>query len=255
MQGAATFDVRNLSQRPKTVFSGERRVPVTVAPGCAAVVELMPETARRFAERTGLAFTVRRVPAPEVTKSRVAVVVGGADCVLAEYVRAEKLCEEAGIGFVTLVINDMIAEFQDRIDHAVTVHPDAKLPLWLDERQRNCLPAPANVWAHRAGNRVTRVCPQWGSGASGSSGLLAVKIALLELGCDRVILCGVPMTAEANHYKRLKRWDAVDNFRTEWQARQSELALYVRSWSGWTAELFGMPTLDFVKFQQEGMVK
>jgi hypothetical protein len=257
MQGAATFDVHNPSSQVKMVFSGERRVPVTIAPGCAAIVEMLPETATRFAERTGLVFTMRRVPTPALAESRVAVIVGGADCVLAEYVKAEKLCIEAGINFTTLVINDMIAEFQDRIDHAVTLHPDVRLNVWLEERQKNCLPPPANVWAYREAdvgvNMVTRVCPEWGKG---SSGLLAVKIALRELSCDRVILCGVPMTMEGGHFKRKQPWKAVtNNFRAEWQARHSELAPYVRSWSGWTAELFGVPTWDFVKFQQEGMVK
>ena len=278
----ALFDVHNPSSHVKTVFSGEGRNPVPIAPGRTAAVELSPETAKRFAARTGLVFTARHhrvaeplfvpqtyvprpapvlpplmmlYPAPAV--SRVAVVVGGADCVLAEYAKVERLCEEACINFTTLVINDMIAEFQDRIDHAVTLHPDVRLNVWLEERQKNCLPPPANVWAHRETdvgvNMVTRVCPEWGKG---SSGLLAVKIALRELSCDRIILCGVPMTMEGGHFKRKQPWKAVtNNFRAEWQARHSELAPYVRSWSGWTAELFGVPTLDFIKFQQEGMVK
>ena len=270
----ALFDVHNPSSHVKTVFSGEGRNPVPIAPGRTAAVELSPETAKRFAARTGLVFTARhhrvaqpmfvsrvyapqpvlvpppRLPAPVAVASKVAVIVGGADCVLAEYVEAERLCAEAGVDFTTLVINDMIAEFQDHVDHAVTLHPDARLNQWLDERQKNCLPAPANVWAHRKAdigvNMVTRVCPEWGKG---SSGLLAVKIALQELGCDRIILCGVPMTMEGGHFKRKQPWKAVtNNFRAEWQARQSELAPYVRSWSGWTAELFGVPTLDFVKF-------
>ena len=186
--------------------------------------------------------------------SGVAIVVGGSSSVKEEYATARHLCAGARIGYQALVVNDMIPEFEDYIDHAVTLHP-VKLkrdpPHWLRSRAERGLPPPGDVWCHRDDHKdvVTRVVKDhW----SGSSGLFAVKIALYELGCDRVILCGVPMTEAGKHFNSERPWKACPMFARYWNAHIAELGPYVRSFSGWTREILGPVTLDFLLQHRNG---
>lgn len=172
------------------------------------------------------------------------IVIGGAEGVFDEYEQAKDLYIR--IPFITLVTNSTIENFPDHIDHAVTLHPDVKLTKWLELRARNGLSPPTTIWSHRQGiqNRrrtydVVKI-DRFMSDRGGSVGLLAVDVAI-RLGCDRVVLCGVPLTREAGHFKRRRPWLAADKYHRAWLAACPELAPVVRSFSGWTAELFGKP--------------
>jgi hypothetical protein len=172
---------------------------------------------------------------------RVAIVIGGGADVLAEYAAVRELIPACDFMWHNdrldyFVCNDMIAQFPEPIDHAVTLHP-GKLRGWLRERRDRIGTVPVRTWCHR-GNVVgfTDSTPDWG----GSSGLFAVKIAR-EQGHERIILAGVPMTVEGSHFRRRERWAAAHGFRPAWQRRADELAPFVRSLSGWTQEIFGAP--------------
>jgi hypothetical protein len=66
-------------------------------------------------------------------------------------------------------------------------------------------------------------------------------------GHDRVILCGVPMTGD-NHFVRKVKWNAVSAFTRAWNSHRDEMLPYVRSMSGgWTEQLFGVPTKDWLQ--------
>lgn len=166
--------------------------------------------------------------------------IGGAEAALDEFRQATDLCGAVAQSYVTLVVNDVITQFPHAIDHAVTLHPE-RYPEWLKLRRSRGYPDPTTVWAHRHHRHrkdlVNRLSPDWG----GSVGLLAAKIAILELKHTKVILCGVPMTLHGGHILRKQPWRAVINFTAAWQKHRAELAPCVRSWSGWTAELFGKP--------------
>ncbi len=82
----------------------------------------------------------------------------------------------------------------------------------------------------------------------GSSGLFAVLIAL-ELGFDKLILCGMPMDGE----ERITSDGGVEpgltpyhHYRKGWILRQGILSKHVRSMSGWTRETFGEPTAEWL---------
>ncbi len=169
---------------------------------------------------------------------RVAIIVGGAETVDKEVEEAKALCRQVGIEPIFLVINDKISLFPGEC-WAVSLHPD-KLLGWLDQRRRNGHPVPQQIWSHRATRSVSHNTKDWG----GSSGLFATKIAR-ENGM-LVLLCGVPMTVEAQHFLRHVRWVACHAFRRAWERHRAELAPYVRSFSGWTEELFGRPDEAFL---------
>jgi hypothetical protein len=97
------------------------------------------------------------------------------------------------------------------------------------------------TWAHKPYRGIDRSTPDW----AGSSGLFAVKVAIEE-GFERIVLAGVPMTAEGAHYYDAKVWTAAHVFHSGWNHRLPQIKDIVRSMSGWTRELLGEPTRDWL---------
>lgn len=200
----------------------------------------------RFDRIESMAFEATK---PGITKAtetkRVAIVLGGGESVDSDYTEAIKLCAEAESDPIVFYINDQIPRF-DGPGVAVSLHPE-KLEVWLNERKEKALPSPDQVWAHskgapRANGQVTDHTDDW----AGSSGLFAVKVAL-ELGYRKIILCGVPMDPVQKHFIRHAYWNAVHPFRPAWERNHQKIAPYVRSFSGWTAQRLGRPSVEFLR--------
>lgn len=193
-------------------------------------------------------FKMMRPPtAPPVvraaTTQETAVVMGGGGDPFAEYELARALCEKAGRTVTIFAGNDMIEKFPHHVTHAVTLHPD-KLQLWLPRRLAAGFNAPEKVWAHR---NYEGAVTDWTRDWSGSTGLFGVKVAR-ELGFVHVIICGVPMTVETNHFVRADElWVHAIGFRKGWDAHLEEIKPYVRSYGGWTKEQLGEPTEDWLR--------
>lgn len=178
---------------------------------------------------------------PSVSHADVAVVVGGGGDPLSEFDAAKVLCDATHKTIATFVCNDMLALFPHHIDYAVTLHPDKMIP-WTQLREKNGHPMPfGSTWCHRSFKGFTGHTKDW----QGSSGLMMVKIAREE-GYTRIIVCGVPMTVEAEHFVRHQRWNAAPGFVRGWRRQEAQLRPYVRSMSGWTRETFGEPTFDWL---------
>jgi len=173
--------------------------------------------------------------------SRIAIVIGGSEGVLTDIDLARVLVAAVGAHAAVFVVNDMIAAFPAQVDHAVTFH-DAKLHAWLQQRAASGYAPPGQIWTVRRHPLATRCTLDWG----GSSGLLAVKAAREE-GFARIILCGVPMTVEDGHFVRRKPWKICHAFRRAWELHKRELAPFVRSCSGWTAQTFGRPSVSWLQ--------
>ena len=118
---------------------------------------------------------------------------------------------------------------------------------WLGDRERRGFAVPGCVWSHRRAPGIDRITREWltPGGRGGSSGLFAVKIAR-ELGYGKIVLCGVPMQAEAKHFLRKRIWRAAFVHAHAWRAHYAEIAPFVRSFSGYTAELLGVPTMEWI---------
>jgi hypothetical protein len=178
----------------------------------------------------------------EPTRQDTAIVVCGGGKPFEEYAVARELCAKADRNVTIFAGNDMIEKLPDDIAHAVSLHPD-KLQLWLPGRRASGLNDPDKVWAHR---NYEGAVTHWTRDWSGSTGLFCVKIAR-ELGFVHVILCGVHMTVEGNHFVRDKPWVAALGFRRGWIARLKDLQPYVRSYGGWTREQLGAPTEEWLR--------
>ena len=170
----------------------------------------------------------------------VALVIGGSNDVLAEYVEAMKLCAAAGVPWKVFVCNSMIEDFPGVIDNGVTLHPD-ELVGWLSRRATAKRANPVVMWAHRGFANVD----QWSRDWTGSVGLFAVKVAREEQ-YRKIIGCGVPMVMEAGHFKRKKTWTSALGFRRGWLAHSREIRPFFRSMSGWTRDTFGPPTIEWL---------
>lgn len=169
------------------------------------------------------------------TRQDAAVVICGGGDPFAEAERALDLCAVAGRSTTVIVGNDMIGKWKGHVHHACTLHPD-KLSMWTGERITNGLAPADHVWAHRPFSGVTDHTRDW----SGSTGLFCVKVAR-ELGFVHVLLCGVHMSRESNHFVRGVPWVHAENFLRGWEQNLDHLKPYVRSFGGWTREQLGLP--------------
>lgn len=169
---------------------------------------------------------------------RNCLVLGGGANVWKDVATARTLGEFVGC----VACNDAGVDWPEHLDAFVSLHPP-KVQAWRNRREAKGHP-PAKVYIANAQDvGVDRVEPyRWPEmKTSGSSGLYATKIAL-ELGFDRVVLCGVPLTNEA-HYFDSKAWKQANSFKEAWLAvKDARLLGRVKSFSGWTAEQLGTPT-------------
>src|SRR5262245_50020308 len=119
-----------------------------------------------------------------------ALILGGAAGVHDEAARAMGLFEPD----VVLAVNNIGIDWPGWIDHWVTLHP-LKTGNWpgMLEALRQRLADGRNkplTWSHRHMPGIDCIShPDWG----GSSGLLAVKVALVDLKCRRAVLAGMPL--------------------------------------------------------------
>lgn len=177
---------------------------------------------------------------------RRAVVVGRAAGALEEYAAARALCRYDEV----VVVGAMGEDFPDRIDHWVSFHSNL-FDHWARNRAARGYPAAGCYWGGTHNGK--RIAPEptvtplrYAASCGGSSGYMAVTIALDELGCERVVLAGMPMSAEAAHHGDAKPWREADLYWETWEANLDRLRPYARSMSGRTMETFGYPDKDWL---------
>ncbi|MCW2309734.1 hypothetical protein [Rhodobium gokarnense] len=181
--------------------------------------------------------------------ARSVVILGGAKCVWEDLDNARRF----GTFDATFAINDMLAHYPGEIDVFVSLHPE-KAAEWLKQRDAKGFPRPKKRIAHENNTQQGRPNAfridetleyRWpGMSGSGSSGLFAVKVAIGE-GFDRIVLCGVPMTPEP-HFFDGKPWSECSSFTKAWTEALRFYADKTRSMSGWTRDLLGEPTKDWL---------
>lgn len=179
--------------------------------------------------------------------------LGGAACVWADVVAACQVGEFAGI----VGCNDVGTMWPEPFDAWVSLHADNFLP-WIARRRGRGLPDHKALITHStAATSCPRIPPEVtgfvdhrfpGQETVGSSGLFALKVALIDLGFDKAVLCGVPMSAQANHLRHPDRpWTDADPHWPGWVEALPEIAGRARSMSGRTRQLLGAPSSDWIK--------
>lgn len=173
-----------------------------------------------------------------------AFIVGRAKNVWNEVSKAR---EEFGPFDHVVVIGSTGVDFTGDFDHWVSFHVDL-FPSWKISRARRGFKTDQTLWTCRQQGR--RNSPKYADVKivdceGGSSGLIAVMVALIELKCDKVILAGIPMDAKAGQYDTNAVWREAIKHRTAWEQNVGRLAGAVKSMSGWTQELLGAPTKEW----------
>lgn len=173
----------------------------------------------------------------------IALVLGGADCLQADFDEASALVDPHRCTIIAT--NDAGVYWPQRLDHWVTMHP-TELPYRVQRRRTMGHPDGYTTWTrpYPPGMKDREaICDRTLSGYNGSSGLVAVGVAI-ETG-HHAILCGMPMDVRP-HFNRDGVWEAAASYRERWIELHDRLAPLVRSLSGWTRQRFGAPTHEWV---------
>ena len=174
---------------------------------------------------------------------KTALVLGGADCLEADV----RDMRAMGVVFDGVVAcNDAGYWWPHELDAWVSLHPE-KLGPWRSKRNDKGYPPCKQFFAHRdARDYVAGTKYQFpGQSNSASSGCFAAKVALIDLGFDRAVLCGVPLV-KSPHFFDSKDWAAAESFRRGFLQVPQEYLDRMRSMSGFTKDLLGPPK-DWVK--------
>lgn len=178
---------------------------------------------------------------------KTALVLGGGDTLLGDI---RRLHERGHHYDKVFACNDAGAIWRGPLEGWVSLHPE-KFDQWTKKRRENGLEeefGPAKqLWAHRVHKqdqnpldiKVATICFP-GQKTTGSSGLFAAKVAMVNCGFDRVIFCGVPMNVSPHFFDK-KDWKSATGFRRQWHHVDKDYLRRMRSMSGWSYVLLGSP--------------
>lgn len=174
----------------------------------------------------------------------ITLVLGSADCLHDDMEASLALIGDRP--YRVVACNQSVYEWSGRLDHFATMHPEEMAP-WLEERARQGYPMGFETWTRpypfgMKGREA--LCDHAIDGWKGSSGLLALGVAI-ETGGTHNLLCGIPMDTRA-HFNT-GAWNAAETYRERWVELQDTLRRTTRSWSGWTRELLGFPTPEWLE--------
>lgn len=170
-----------------------------------------------------------------------ALCVGSAECVYEDIKAAEQLFKPD----VYVVVNEVGMSFP-RVDHWASFHAEL-FEMWLTRRRRLGLREPGCIWSYhsRTSKPGMLIKPVRGKYWAGSSGLIGLQVCIQEVGATKTVLAGMPMDVRT-HFNRTKPWNEAPKYHKAWRTRLPILRDKVRSMSGWTQELLGAPTEEWL---------
>lgn len=183
---------------------------------------------------------------------RRAIVVGRAAGALEEYAAAKEMIAPLTFDDV-LVVGKAVVQFPDPVDHLVTFHTNL-VDKWVDQRVAAGMSPPVNYWTSFHKGKPLKLTKlscfadkfQHIKAEGGSSGRIAVHVAVHELHADRVVLVGMPMTMEGGHFDQDGPWKEADIYWKAWEPDVEAFAGVVKSTSGRTLRAFGAPTREWL---------
>ena len=171
------------------------------------------------------------------TSKKILVITGSAPCVLDDMDMLANIdVEAAGERDFMAIGLDAVDKYRMPILYVATYHPE-DIPKMSERR------------AAIGGNLDYKVISQKiipgvdieepfrpPTGSSAMCGALAG----IRMGYRKIVLCGCPLTGNA------PAGNPYSNFRAGWEAKKDELLGIVKSMSGWTRELLGKPSSDWL---------
>lgn len=177
------------------------------------------------------------------TSRKVAFVLGGAESVWSDIESARSLLAPS----VIVCVNDIGVDYPGIIHHWVSYHGDL-LSRLVEKRRNFNLPDAKNLWTGLAKTKAAPREAKQHRNKGGSSGLMATWVALDD-GSTHVILCGVPIDPKMRHYHDRDRgvaWKEATKYHKHWRDSVKRFDGRVRSCSGWTKDLLGPPTREWL---------
>src|SRR5205085_3452497 len=121
---------------------------------------------------------------------------------------------------------------------------------WSTYRRNRGFPSISTYWTALANGRSRAAeCAGYKINivecVGGSSGLIGVEVAR-AIGERKIILCGIPMEPDAAHYDENAKWNEALVHQKIWENRIPELRNVVKSMSGWTQQVLGAPTSQWL---------
>lgn len=163
----------------------------------------------------------------------------------------EELEQAKALGDFSVVIGvgGAAVDYPGVLHHWVSFHTDL-FAHWVTKREGKGYPPAGEFWSCNYRNRPARVKTPVPVSLvdcnGGSSGFIALKVALEKLDAHRVVLAGIPMTHEGGQYDTADQWTEAHKYRREWLEHLDMIKGRVRSMSGWTQEQFGTPTREWL---------
>jgi hypothetical protein len=164
------------------------------------------------------------------------LIFGSAPCTAEDISRAQgkKDCDYMAIGM------DALDKYMGGIFFVVSNHKEDILPIHKIMQQRH--------EACGAGYQYLVIAPEQWQGVqivepyrppSGSSAITGA-FAAIRMGYEKIILCGCPLTGNA------PEGNSYEAFRPGWETHKEVFMGRVKSMSGWTMELLGYPTEEWL---------
>lgn len=175
-------------------------------------------------------------------RSMIALCLGGAARVHGDALNAISIIGRAPD--LVVACNDVAALWAGEVDALASHHPES-IPRWLALRAEAGQPPPRRVVIpnHYEGHPATDImATAW----DGGSGLYTAEVAIKLLGAHGAILCGVPLDPNEPHVVREGPWPAAPTFRSGFRAALAAEGGRIRSMSGWTKSVLGVPTADWI---------
>jgi hypothetical protein len=175
-----------------------------------------------------------------------ALILGSANTLREDLRGALSMCDNYE---VVIAAKGAALEWGGRLDAWVTLHPD-RIKREMDLRvHHRKFPRPDRVYAHRQEAGVTHVSEYKfdGQKTSGSSGHFALYVAIVHYGCDRNVLCGIPLEKHMGRLDGKEHWSGSRAFRDDWNQSLPHIKPFTRSMSGWTKSLLGEPTPSWLE--------
>jgi len=171
----------------------------------------------------------------------IVLVLGGAKSLHDDVRTACAMCKPDTV----VATNHAGRDYDGYLPHWASVHVDL-FPMWIKERREKGRKDAGKLWGPderpAPANLSISGVPNW----RGSSGLLAVAVALEKLHADKVILCGVPLDRHGAHYDDDQPWRDASNYRLAWMHKKERMWGKVKSFGGWTKILLGEPTAEWI---------
>jgi len=170
------------------------------------------------------------------SKNEIIIITGSAPNTLKDMTACHDIIGDRPRLYMAIGL-DAVDKYALPIRYMATFHP-VEIPAIHNRRAAINGNLDYEIISHESREDVNHCIGDWWK-PSGSSALLGVQAAL-RIGYNRIILCGCPLTGKNEQN------GSYENFRNGWIPRVREIDGRVRSMSGWTKELLGAPTQEWL---------